>query len=156
MSNTPTSTSTTPRVRTDRRKHDFKSFLHSLHMRRRRGMRRTSDEKTSHYVDIHDKPTVWIAITIIVLSCTDSLLTLILIHQGKATEANPVMDLLIQSDTTLFIASKAALTTLCILFIVAHKNFWMFNNMLKAKTILTCTFAGYAALINYELVLLNI
>jgi len=144
------------RENSDRRSHDFKSFLHSLHMRRRRGMRRTEDEKTSHYVDLHDKRTVWAAITIVLLSCTDSLLTLVLIYQGKAVEANPVMKVLIESDTTLFIAGKAAITILCLLFIVAHKNFWIFNNKLKAGTILTCIFIGYAALINYELILLNL
>jgi len=119
-------------------------------------MRRSADGTISHYVDIYDKTTVWIAVTITLLSCTDSLLTLILIQNGRATEANPVMKALIDSDTMLFIAVKAALTILCILFIVAHKNFWLFKNRLRAKYILLATFIGYASLINYELVLLNI
>ena len=146
----------TERENGDRRKHDFRSFLHSLYKRRRRGMRRSEDKTISHYVDIYDKTTVWIAVTIILLSCTDSLLTLILIQTGRATEANPFMKVLIDSDTTLFIASKAALTILCILFIVAHKNFWLFSNRLRAKYILLATVIGYATLINYELVLLHI
>jgi len=119
-------------------------------------MRRGEDKSISHYVDIYDKTTVWIAVTTILLSCTDSFLTLILIQNGRATEANPVMKALIDSDTTLFIAIKAALTILCILFIVAHKNFWLFKNRLRAKYILLAAFIGYASLINYELVLLNI
>lgn len=146
----------TKREKGDRRTHDFRSFLHSLYKRRRRGMRRTEDKSISHYVDIYDKSTVWIAVTVILLSCTDSLLTLILIQNGQATEANPVMKALIDSDTTLFIAAKAALTILCILFLVAHKNFWIFKNRIRAKYILLATFIGYASLINYELVLLNI
>lgn len=146
----------TARKTRDRRTHDFRSFLHSLYKRRRRGMRREQDKKISHYVDIYDKTTVWVAVTIILLSCTDSLLTLILIHSGRATEANPVMKVLIESDTTLFIASKAILTILCILFIVAHKNFWLFKNRLRAKYLLLGTFLVYLGLINYELALLHI
>jgi len=144
------------RVRKDRRKHGFKSLVYSLYMRRRRGMRRTEDHTISHYVDIYDHVTVWTAIAIIILSSADSLLTLMLIQQGRAYEANPVMDPLIQSDTGLFVAGKAALTVLCLLFLIVHKNFWIFNNRLRTRTILCATFVGYTALINYELVLLNI
>jgi hypothetical protein len=140
----------------DRRSHDFRSFLHSLYKRRRRGMRRAEDHKTSHYVDIYDKATVIAAITVIFLSCTDSLLTLLLISEGRATEANPVMRILIESDTTLFVAAKAALTILCLLFLIAHKNFWLFNKRLHGKYLLFGTFIGYASLINYELILLNV
>lgn len=140
----------------DRRKHNFKSFLHTLFMRRRKGMRRDIDEKTSHYVDLHDKTTVFLTISVIILSCTDSFFTLLLIKEGRAVEANPIMAALIESDITLFVAGKAALTICCLIFIVAHKNFWLFNNMLRARSLLFAIFFGYAALINYELVLLNI
>jgi hypothetical protein len=145
-----------PREQKDRRKHGLKSFRYSLFMRRRKGMRRNHDHKTSHYVDIHDRTTVWIAIAIIVLSCADSFLTLLLIQQGRAFEANPVMGALIESDTTLFVAGKAALTILCLIFLVAHKNFWLFNNLVRTRSILLATFIGYSVLINYELLLLNI
>jgi hypothetical protein len=140
----------------DRRKHGFKSFLHSLFMRRRKGMRRDLDHKISHYVDIHDKITVWVAIAIVTLSCTDSFFTLVLIHQNRAVEANPVMKMLIETDTTLFVAGKAALTILCLLFLIAHKNFWLFNNLIRTRSLLFATAIGYFILINYELVLLNI
>ena len=144
------------RKKKDRRKHDFKSFLHSLFMRRRKGMRRDNDHKTSHYVDIHDQVTVWIAIAIIILSCADSFFTLILLEQGRAVEANPIMKILIESDTTLFVAGKAALTILCLLFLVAHKNFWLFRSMIRTRSVLFAAFVGYIVLINYELVILNI
>jgi len=140
----------------DRRKHGIKSFIYSLYMRRRKGMRRDLDHNTSHYVDIHDQTTVWIAISIIILSCADSFFTLILLQEGRAVEANPVMKALIESDTTLFVAGKAALTIMCLLFLVAHKNFWLFNNRIRTRSILFAAFMGYALLVNYELVLLNL
>lgn len=143
------------RERKDRRKHGLKSFVHSLFMHRRKGMRRSEDHTISHYVDIYDQATVWVAIAILILSCADSLLTLLLIQQGRAFEANPVMEVLIQSDTTMFVAGKTALTILCLVFLVAHKNFFIFNNRLKTKSILLATFFAYSVLINYELVLLN-
>ena len=156
MSRQPESLEQQSRNKKDRRKHGFKSFLHSLFMRRRKGMRRGNDHKTSHYVDIHDQATVWITISIIILSCADSFFTLILIQQGRAVEANPVMKTLIESDTTLFVAGKAALTILCLLFLVAHKNFWIFNSLIRTRSVLLATLVGYIVLINYELVLLNI
>jgi len=143
------------RERKDRRKHGLKSFVHSLFMRRRKGMRRLEDHSISYYVDIYDQVTVWIAIAIIILSSADSLLTLLLIQQGRAYEANPVMEVLIHSDPTLFVAGKAALTILCLVFLVVHKNFWIFNNRLRTRSILLATFIAYSVLINYELVLLN-
>lgn len=138
----------------DRRNNTIKSFGYSLFMRRRRGMRRDEDQNLPHYVDVHDRTTVLTVIAILILSCTDSLLTLILIREGKAYEANPVMDLLIQTDTTLFVAAKAAITTLCVLFITAHKNFWLLGNRIRVHTILFSTLIGYSLLINYELFLL--
>lgn len=144
-----------PRNGPDRRTHGLKSFWNSLHMRRRKGMRRDKDEMISHYVDVHDQTTIWTTIAIIVLSCTDSFLTLTLLQQGLAYEANPVMRALIETDTTLFVAGKAAVTIFCLLFLVAHKNFWLFNNRLRTKTILFSILVGYIVLINYELVLLN-
>jgi len=156
MSRQPESLEQQSRNKKDRRKHGFKSFLHSLFMRRRKGMRRGNDHKTSHYVDIHDQTTVWITISIIILSCADSFFTLILLQQGRAVEANPVMKILIESDTTLFVAGKAALTILCLLFLVAHKNFWIFNSLIRTRSVLFAALIGYIVLINYELVLLNI
>ena len=142
------------RERKDRRKHGLKSLVYSLFMQRRKGMRRTEDHAISHYVDIYDQVTVWTAVAIIILSSADSLLTLLLIQQGRAFEANPVMEALIQSDTSLFVAAKAVLTIMCLVF-VAHKNFWLFNNRLKTRSILFITFVGYSVLINYELILLH-
>ena len=144
------------REQKDRRKHGLKSFIYSLFMRRRRGMRRTEDHTISHYVDIYDHVTVWTAIAIIILSSADSLLTLMLIQEGRAYEANPVMEHLIQSDTGLFVAGKAALTILSLLFLIVHKNFWIFNNRLRTRSILFATFFAYTVLINYELVLLHV
>lgn len=144
------------RDREDRRSHDIKALWHSLFMRRRVGMRRDKDHRTSHYVDILDKTTIWLSISIIVMSCADSFFTLILIQEGRAVEANPIMKALMESDTMLFVAGKAAVTIACLIFLVAHKHFWLFNNRLKTRTVLFAAFIGYAALINYELVLLNI
>lgn len=150
------SSASQPRKQKDRRKHGLKAFIYCLYMRRRKGMRREVDHNTSHYVDIYDQVTVWAAIAIIILSCIDSLITLLLIQQGRAYEANPVMGALIESDATMFVAAKAALTILCLVFLVVHKNFWLFNNRIRTRSLLLATFIGYSLLINYELVLLNI
>lgn len=139
----------------ERRKNSLKSFCYSLFMRRRRGMRRQVDHSLGHYVDIHDSPTVYTALTIVILSCADAFLTLILLQKGLAYEANPFMKMLIESNTGAFVATKTAITASCIIFLVAHKHFWLFRNRIRAHSVLFATLVAYASLINYEIILLN-
>lgn len=152
---TPRNTEDCLRKSRERRKNNLKSFTYSFFMRRRHGMRRTHDHSQGHYVDIHDSPTIYVAITIIVLSCVDAFLTLILLQKGLAYEANPFMDILIQSNTAAFVAIKTAITACCIIFLVAHKHFWLLGNRIRTHSVLFTALLAYAALINYEIILLT-
>src|SRR5256885_6013893 len=77
------------RRRTDRRMHVLRALLHGSFRPRRREPRR-ADERALSAVDWHHPQWLAIAILIVVFSCSDALLTLMLLDDG-AYEANPMM-----------------------------------------------------------------
>ena len=126
-------------------------------MRRRQGMRRDADKQHGHYVDIHEPKTIYISIFIIILSCLDAFFTLLLLQKGIAYEANPVMKVLIESNNaTLFVLTKTAITAACIIFLVAHKHFWIIRNRIRTHAALLVALVAYICLINYEVFLLSV
>ncbi|MFQ5470577.1 MAG: DUF5658 family protein [Gammaproteobacteria bacterium] len=137
----------------DRRKHHFRSLLYSFVKTNRHGHRRHHELKKGHYVDRYEPWLVVIIALTLVLSCTDAFFTLNLLKMG-ATEANPVMDALIKHDVNIFIYTKIAVTALCLLILLTHKNFWLLKNKLKVNHLIIATFVCYFALINYEIGLL--
>lgn len=147
----PASTDDARRRGPDRRRDLPQAFLHSLYRNRRRGMRRDEDRRRAHYVDVHGPGVVICAVTVLLLSCADSLFTLLLLQRG-AEEINPVMRALIDTDVGLFVGVKLALTAACVVFFVAHRNFWLFR--IRGHVILYGTLALYAALVNYQIHLL--
>ena len=157
MQNMPyPSEDTCQRDASERRNNQLKSFTYSFFKRRRRAMRRNADTHEGHYVDFHDPIFMYIATGIVLLSCMDAIFTLTLLDRGIAVEANPFMKLLIESSTSLFVAFKTTLTAGCILFLVAHRHFWVIRNKVRTHTVLFGALAGYVTLINYELVLLSL
>ena len=126
-------------------------------MRRRQGMRRDADKIHGHYVDIHDPKTIYVSVLIIILSCFDAFFTLLLLQKGIAYEANPVMKVLIESNNiTLFVLTKTAITATCIIFLVAHKHFWIIRNRIRTHMALFAALIAYLCLINYEVFLLSV
>lgn len=137
----------------DRRTDLARAFVHSLYRNRRRGMRRIADQARGHYVDAHGPGVIVCAVTVLLLSCADSLFTLLLLQRG-AEEVNPVMRALIEADDTLFVGVKLALTAACLVFLVAHRNFRLFR--VQGHTILYASLGAYLILVNYQWHLLAI
>lgn len=126
-------------------------------MRRRQGMRRDADRQHGHYVDIHEPRTIYISVFIIIFSCLDAFFTLQLLQKGIAYEANPVMKVLIETNNiALFVLAKTAVTAFCIVFLVAHKHFWLIRNRIRTHAALIAALIAYICLINYEVFLLSI
>jgi len=88
------------------------------------------------------------------LSCVDAFFTLMLLQQG-AQEINPIMNSLLAIDTQLFVTIKVLLTAACLIFILAHRNFWLIKGVIRTQHVLPCLFIGYCALIVHELTMLN-
>lgn len=70
-----------------------------------------------------------VALLTILLSILDGYLTLVHLQHG-GRELNPLVDLLIQSGWTPFIVVKAALSSICVVFLVVHKNFFLVKKLL--------------------------
>jgi len=93
----------------------------SAHRRRRSGGRRKTDR--GGYVDVYDSRTWGIAISVMVLSCLDAVLTGVQIADGKSSEANPIMNLaLYHGGFYTFFSLKAAMTAFPLAILVLHKE----------------------------------
>lgn len=136
----------------DRRRHwSLWSILYGgVRPRRRRERRR--DDHEQHWLDWHEPSVLYLAIAIVLLSCTDALLTLNLLAVG-GEELNVIMDHLIGRDASLFLAVKIGLTVVSVVLlgVAARRRFF---GVLRVGLILEVVCLGYAVLIGYELVLL--
>ena len=134
----------------DRRSHHMKSLFYSLFKRRRVGLRRDKDKHKGHYVDLHEPRLLICGVAILVMSCLDAYFTLLLLPYG-AYEVNPLMKLLIDIDFTLFIKIKIAVTAFCVVFLIAHKNFWLLKNTIRVHSVMSMTLVMYFVLVNYQI-----
>lgn len=140
------------RARPDRRHATTSPFSRFAWRGRRCGPRRGQDTANS-YVDLYEARWFYVAVAVLLLSCTDAMLTLNLLQIG-AYEVNPFMAWLLGINTNLFFFTKLVLTAGGVVVLVAYKNFRLFN-CLKTGHVLYVILAGYALLIKYELMLLS-
>jgi len=116
----------------------------------RKSVRRGEDKKRHLFVDLYSTRLLIAIIALLVLSCLDAYLTLVLIGKGKVIEANPVMayflDLGILPFTTIkFVITAFSLTILC-----------LFKNVRATRISLPFALKIYLAIIAYEAYLIFI
>lgn len=110
--------------------------------------RRTGDRVNS-YVDSYEARYL-LAVMITMCCCAvDAFLTLLLLDRG-AVEVNLLMDSLILKDMQLFVNLKLALTGLCLVLLVVHKNFIIFRALKVSHLLYAFTFL-YMMLNYYQL-----
>lgn len=141
------------RDRTDRRRAVTSPFSRAAWQGRRRSARR-GQEAVNTYVDVYEARWFYAAIGVLLLCCTDAMLTLNLLQRG-ASEINPFMAWLLNINHDLFFFTKLALTAAGVVVLVAYKNFRLFN-YIKAGHVLYAFLVGYALLVKYELMLLSV
>lgn len=140
------------RRRTDRRTHVLRALMHgSLHPRRR-GPRRAGERAVSG-VDWHHPQWLAIAMLIVLCSCADALLTLVLIEHG-AYEVNPLMAPLVGGSALAFALVKFGLTALGVVLLTQLARVRAFGTV-PVGVFLYTVLALYAALVLYEFRLLN-
>lgn len=120
---------------------------------RRESIRREDDRATHFYVDRYQWQTFLLVLTIATCCILDTFYTLELIAKG-GTELNPFMAALLEIGPLHFFQAKYLLTTIGVLWLLAHKNFQLFHRRVKAGTILGVLAFAYVGLICYELSLL--
>ena len=136
------------RLTRDRRRHSMTSFLRGNLRPRRRRVRRQSEVGIA-YLDWHESRLLYLAISIVLLSCLDALFTLNLLSIG-ATEANVVMDTVLGRGVPNFLAFKISLTSLGVILLViaAHRSFFGWFRVIRLLQLICL---GYLLLIGYEL-----
>ncbi len=133
------------RVRPDRRCRSTPLFSRYCLNGRRRQSRR-GDESLNCYVDRYDAPLALVAFLILVLSILDAFFTLSFLARG-GQELNPLVQNLIDFGPRPFVVVKAIVTGVCVLYLIAHKNFTF------VRQVLTVVLSFYTLLLCYHLYL---
>jgi hypothetical protein len=98
----------------------FELFRRPYKRRKSKGRRKTD---AGAYIDIYNPKTLILAITVLLLSGVDAVLTSWHITRGTAIEINPFMDIVIRNGgLPAFIGVKAVLTAIPMAIIVIHQE----------------------------------
>lgn len=136
----------------DRRVNHRRAMLYSLFMRRRGSMRRDDEKDRHYYIDLHEPRLFYLAMAMCLLSVSDAFLTLNLLERGSE-ELNPLLNYFLSVDVRLFFGVKFGITTFCILFLVMHKNFVLFNRI-SGLQVMVLSIMAYSILVCYEITLM--
>ncbi len=110
------------RTGTDRRNRGIISSLFNFKNRRRKSAGRRKTDRGG-YVDTYDARTWGVAISILVLSLVDAILTGLHLLGGSAKEMNPIMNAVINyGGIPAFFGVKGLMTILPVAIIVLHKE----------------------------------
>jgi hypothetical protein len=105
----------------DRRRRPTFPPAFSAHRRRKSSGRRLGDP--AQYVDIYDAGSWRVALSILLLSTLDAILTGMQIRSGFFREANPLMNaVLVHGGVHSFVSIKLAMTAIPLAIIILHKE----------------------------------
>ncbi len=141
------------RRRGERRSQILRALIYGSFRPRRRGPRRV-DERLVSALDWHHPQWLAVSMLIVIGSCTDALLTLILVERGIATEANPLMAPLVGDSPLAFALVKVVLTAAGVVLLTQLARIRAFGRI-PAGMFLYLVLAIYGILIAYELHLLE-
>ena len=138
----------------ERRSRVLRALFYGSFRPRRRGPRRL-DERSVSAVDWHHPQWLAISMLIVIGSCTDALLTLVLVERGIAVEANPFMAPLVGHSALTFALVKVVLTAGGVLLLTQLARLRAFGNI-PVGVFLYLVLGIYGALITYEISLLDL
>lgn len=141
------------RLGTERRAEVVRALLHGSLRPRRQGPRRAGEHQLGA-VDRHHPWWLVLAILILLLSCVDAALTLLLIGRG-ASEINPLLAPLVHDSPVAFVLVKVGLTGVGLVCLTLLARLKVFGR-LPAQLLLYAVLLGYVVLIAYELKLLGV
>ncbi len=134
----------------ERRSRSLRTFVYGNFRPRRRNSRRETDQHQFLF-DWHEPRVLFLALGVLLLSCTDALFTLNLINIG-ASEANVFMASMLAGGVDLFVTSKIWITSLSVVVLVVAAR-RRFLGPINVEHLLQFFFALYVLLIGYELYL---
>lgn len=140
------------RMATERRAQTVWSMFYGGLRPRRRRLRRAGED-TRLLLDWHEPKVLYLAITILLMSCADALFTLNLLAAG-GEEVNTLMRSLIENDIRAFLLAKIGLTAISVVLLVIAANREVMGGF-SVRGVLKAICLGYATLLCYELYLLG-
>jgi Domain of unknown function (DUF5658) len=141
------------RVGTDRRTRNVHALVAGSFKPRRRGPRRVQDQNIAA-TDWHQPQWLLVALSIVLLSVADALLTLTLLQHRGVLEANPVMAVLLKGDWVYFAAVKIGVTAAGVVLLTALARVRAFGRV-PVGTLLCGLLVVYLGLVGYEVWLLQ-
>jgi len=136
----------------DRRKRTLYSLFYGSFNPRRRSPRRT-DARSLRDLDWHHPIWLAVAMSIVVLSCVDTALTLSLMAHG-AYEVNPIMAPFVGGSALIFTLIKVGMTAGGVVLLTLAARMRAFGRI-PVGFLLFAVLIGYGTLIVYELKLLE-
>ncbi len=117
---------------------------------RRRHTRGRRKNDPGGYVDVYDRGSWIVALTVMVLSGVDAVMTVLQVERGVAREANPIMNaVLAWGGTYVFFSLKAAMTAFALAIIILHKEWALARYMARLCLI------GYVLILIYHMYLVS-
>ncbi|MXS86132.1 hypothetical protein ABO04_09530 [Nitrosomonas sp. HPC101] len=119
--------------------------------------RRIAQRRSDHgaaYVDQYGWHLVACVLGIVLLSAADAFLTINILSDG-GTELNYFMAALIEESMQKFVCAKLALTALAAIILTIHHEMRLYAGF-RCRHLLYLFLSGYACLISYELMLLQL
>lgn len=89
---------------------------------KRKTIRRFDDKRSHLFVDLYSTRLLVVILAVFLLSCLDAFLTLSLIYDGKAIEANPIMAYFLSYGVLPFTAAKFLITAAALIILCLSKN----------------------------------
>ncbi len=118
----------------DRRRQPTPPISYYTFRGRRQGNRRSGDAQRNYYIDRFHPKVVAGALLIMLLSMLDAIFSLYHINQG-AIEINPLLNLCLSQGQGCFLVAKFLMTSVCLLCLVLHQNFFRITSVLSSLTI---------------------
>ncbi len=137
------------RAPSERRLFSWRTVLFGFTRSRRHNLRRDADSDVI-FMDWHHPWLFFLSVGIMLLSCADAFLTLLLIERGMI-EANPFMAAMLGQGAATFAVSKVFMTGTSILILVFLAKS-QFMNRVRTGLFLTIFFSFYCCLVCYEIV----
>lgn len=137
------------RAPSERRMFSWRTVLFGFTRSRRHKLRRDADSDVV-FMDWHHPWLFFLSVGIMLLSCADAFLTLLLIDRGMI-EANPFMAAMLGQGAATFAVSKVFMTGTSILILVFLAKS-QFMNRVRTGLFLTIFFSFYCCLVCYEIV----
>ena len=119
--------------------------------------RRVAQRRSDHgaaYVDQYGWHLVVCVLAVVLFSATDAFLTMNILS-GGGTELNHFMAILIEEGVQKFVFAKLALTSLAVIMLTIHHEVRLCAGI-RCRHLLYIFLSGYACLISYELMLLQL